>query len=219
MILTVLALMSAALTNPMPPPAPKADPCAVAGACRHVGEFNLTLEPGQVDRVKVDDDIPWIDEDGDILLFPGEMLVIRLETVDGEVRPVMVRAGRASDVDMASAESDLLKQFAKPLDPGDQDLFFMGEGSKVPPSEPGVIKLVFKQAAGQRDTMLLMLNGYDRWVDYQAVMVTPDGRQQSTTVCQVMDRRAGFEHWPHPIVMIRLSRFELVKAPSSVACD
>jgi len=57
-------------------------------------------------------------------------------------------------------------------------------------------------------TMLIVENNDPKLLDYEAIMVAPDGSTQGTSVCRVMaDGKPSFEAWPYKINELGLLNF------------
>ncbi|WP_271078586.1 hypothetical protein [Aurantiacibacter sp. MUD61] len=69
-----------------------ADPCAEANACREISEFLIEGPDGQTHRIPADMTLPWV-VDGNILITPGEALVVELVSMDGALVPELRRTG------------------------------------------------------------------------------------------------------------------------------
>lgn len=83
--LTLLALAASAPAD--------GDPCAVAGACRHVESVRVENTDGTAVVLPVNQDLPWVTQ-GNLLLLPGDWVVVRLIEEGGGLAPVMVVGGR-----------------------------------------------------------------------------------------------------------------------------
>jgi hypothetical protein len=77
----------------------------------------------------------------------------------------------------------------------------------MPDVAPGRIEIVFV-VIGEKDSVLVMLNGYDQGLTYRAT-ITARGRTAPTDVCLVIPGRRGYEHWPYAIEKIELTAFSL----------
>ena len=89
--LALLALPLPAFAQDAPEEA--ADPCAEEGACRHLTSYTVQTPDGEEQTVEVDVTLPWIMQ-GNIVLTPGEAVLVRLlETNDG-LAPLLVSTGR-----------------------------------------------------------------------------------------------------------------------------
>jgi hypothetical protein len=88
-ILAVLALQAAA-----PQSVASGGPeCAVEGACRKVGTVTFKAD-GKTAVFRINRDLPWVTQ-GNVLLFPGEAVVVALDDVNGQLQPRLVASGAA----------------------------------------------------------------------------------------------------------------------------
>jgi hypothetical protein len=76
----------------------------------------------------------------------------------------------------------------------------------MPDVAPGRVEIVFV-VIGEKDSVLVMLNGYDQGLTYRATIFVK-GRSGPTDVCLVMPGRRGYEHWPYAIDRIELTAFQ-----------
>lgn len=215
MILSLLFLLAAGPANPMPPSA-KADPCAVAGACRHIGDFTLKRPGGGVDTFKADMDVPWI-KDGTITLFPGEMIVVRLDLGSGaEPQLVLVRAGRAEGFDIEAAAQEMQAG----ADPDKEVVSAVTKKPATPPLEEGVIRFSLQQSSTTGHMVLLVEDTTGNTLDYKATMIRSGQEEpESTTVCDVPGHRLGLEDWPYPIALMQLSQLRYLDPAPPMKCD
>jgi hypothetical protein len=72
-----------------------ADPCAAAGACRVVAPLQVEAPDGRVTEVDMGMTLPWVSE-GNVLLAPGDAVVVTLAEVEGVLVPVLARTGAAA---------------------------------------------------------------------------------------------------------------------------
>lgn len=71
------------------------DPCAVESACRHIAEYVIEDPNGTEHRFPAGVDLPWVSQ-GNIILTPGEAVVVELVEVDGMLVPRLQRTGEAA---------------------------------------------------------------------------------------------------------------------------
>jgi hypothetical protein len=74
------------------PAQPARDICATAGACRHIGKVHVETADGKSADLPVDQDLPWVVQDN-LLLVPGDWIIVRLINRDGALVPQLVKAG------------------------------------------------------------------------------------------------------------------------------
>lgn len=72
----------------------------------------------------------------------------------------------------------------------------------------GKIEIAFV-VIGDKDSVLVILNGYERALVYRA-RITVRGKTGPTDVCLVMPGKRGYEHWPYAIERIELTALTLV---------
>jgi len=89
-----------------------------------------------------------------------------------------------------------------------------GDAARREPAE-GEIRVLFTERDGQ--AFMEVKSRHPRPVHYGAVMVTPDGKPNRTSVCTLTNGRFVMEHWPHPIVQLALSNF-VEQADDAVVC-
>ncbi len=71
---------------------------------------------------------------------------------------------------------------------------------------PGEVRVSLKTVDTQ--TMLEVENNDSRLLDYEAIIVAPDGSTRGTSVCRVMaDGKPSFESWPYKINELALLNF------------
>lgn len=186
MLLALLAAAGAALSNPMPRPGVKADPCAVAADCRYVKSYVVNDTDGTPYRVKVDTQTPWF-VNGALTLYPGELVVIRLVSDGDGVKPVVVSYGKADEIDIEAAAQELHDM----MEPDKETTGPLRTRLDIPRPEDDTIRLSFRQVASTGDMVLMVEDGYGRTLDYKAVMLSARrARVEPTTVCTV--RTKGF---------------------------
>jgi hypothetical protein len=74
--------------------------------------------------------------------------------------------------------------------------------------QPGELRAAL--GASDAGTTLTIESAHDKWLNYMAVMATPDGKGQKTSVCTLMTGKLAIEHWPGPVVYLALTNFEAV---------
>ena len=72
--------------------APATDLCATLGACRKVESVRVQSPDGKEVQIPVNDTLPWVVQDN-LLLVPGDWIIIKLVESGGELKPELVRAG------------------------------------------------------------------------------------------------------------------------------
>ena len=80
------------------------DPCAREGACRHIAEYVLQGPDGTTARLPAGVDLPWVFQ-GNVIVTPGEAVVVELVEEDGTLTPHLRRTGEdARTTPMAEGE-------------------------------------------------------------------------------------------------------------------
>lgn len=70
------------------------DPCTVADACRKIETVRVQSPDGKETALPVNQTLPWVVQDN-LLLVPGDWIVIRLIERDGALVPQLIRAGNS----------------------------------------------------------------------------------------------------------------------------
>lgn len=120
---TVAAICAAMLAAPALAQ-DETDPCAQAGFCRHIAEFVIEDPEGQQHRIPADMDLPWVVE-GNVLLTPGEALVVALVEEEGALTPRLRRTGDSAR-EGALVEGEILFDF-RAFDRGSVTLSVLSE--------------------------------------------------------------------------------------------
>lgn len=209
----IFALLSVAPAVQDPPVSSICE--ANASLCRVVPPFNIraggTSYPITPSGLR-----PWVEEDR-LTIFPGESVVL-VVSADGSLEVESV--ARAEGVLKDEVISELTSVFA----PG-------GAGENATESDviprkgavdivavPGNrLRVTFRQEAEGEEMLLVIQNGFDDPVLYNAGMLVPERGQQSwaaTSVCTIMPNLMAFEHWPHPILALSLGDFHVEKTPT-----
>lgn len=82
-----------------------------------------------------------------------------------------------------------------------------GEAARSRVLQPGEVRTRFDRF-GQGESLLVVENMSDAFLDYQAVMTLADGSSQPTNVCTLLPHgRPSFEHWPQAIATLTLFGF------------
>lgn len=71
------------------------DFCGEDGACRHIETYDFQGPDGESFSVEADIDLPWVAQ-GNVLLTPGEAVVIRLMEKGDALEPELVHTGDAA---------------------------------------------------------------------------------------------------------------------------
>lgn len=195
--------------------AQSAEDCAERPAlCRTTQEYDLRVDGRSVlvDGGRV---LPWVNEQG-LLLLVGESVVLGIE---GD-KPVVESSGRADAVLGERLTAALIAAVAGTAD----ELPRAATGDHLAlEGPPNRLRLSFRQAPGAEDSLLTVENGYEGAVTYTAAMMVigEDGGQwMETSVCTVPPGIYAFEHWPHAIVALTLTDFEIGPKgePAEVVC-
>ncbi len=195
--------------------APQDNLCSDPRNCREVGDVEVQVGR-QMMGFSVNDTVPFVSEDG-LTLFVGESVVV-LVADDGTLT-----------VQSNGPAADIVTPEKLALAAAEMDAAFAGTGRDVAPASVNPVadgrpdrglRISLMQVPGSEETVLLVENGDNRQIDYQAYMQVPGGNgAQYTTTCEVMPNLMVMEHWPHPIAIIHLSRFQEMPATGGTACD
>lgn len=196
------SLLSLILLDPTQPPPP--DECVERPAlCRSIQQYDL-LANGRSVMVDGGAVMPWMDEHG-LLLFAGESVVLDVETV----KPEVVSSGRAHLV-LDDAWTNNLSGLFKGAEDG---LPREHAGDHLALDGPSRrLRISLRQAPGSEEMLLTVENGYEGTLSYTAAMMVigeRGGQWVRTSVCSVPPGIFGLEHWPHAIVALSLSDFQL----------
>lgn len=74
---------------------PQTDPCAEASACRVVAPLRVESPDGEVTTVDMGMTLPWVTQ-GNVLLAPGDAVLVALDEVDGVLIPRLLTTGEAA---------------------------------------------------------------------------------------------------------------------------
>jgi hypothetical protein len=141
-----------------------------------------------------------------VSLQPGDAAIVRL-TPQGDQGSVQRNGARWTPHDLAVARH----MVGQPIPDAPVDTAEPLPGDLPPPAPvtPNQISLRFHAIAG-RHTLLVIENGYDHAIVFQARMVR-DGQERATDVCLVMPNRRGYEHWPHMMERLDLAGFTIAE--------
>jgi hypothetical protein len=96
------------------------------------------------------------------------------------------------------------------LDPADRfhrvSFVASGDEARSRTLQPGELRATLQ--AGTEGTTLTMESAHAEWLNYVAVMATPDGKGQKTSVCTLIPGKFVIEHWPHGIIYLGLANFD-----------
>lgn len=85
-----LFFMAAAMAQPT------GDPCAEVAACRQVAVVRIEDDRGEETLLPVNQTLPWVVQDN-LLLIPGDWIIVQLVDRNGMLVPRLVRAGNIGD--------------------------------------------------------------------------------------------------------------------------
>lgn len=72
------------------------DPCAKVDGCRQVGNVRIESTEGKETLLPINQLLPWVVQDN-LLLVPGDWIIIRLVDHDGALIPQLVKAGDSGE--------------------------------------------------------------------------------------------------------------------------
>jgi len=187
-------------------------------ACRAVAPFELRMGDKSY-PIDLQWTRPWI-TDGRLTLYPGESVVVNIDTPD---KPVVESASAASAVisdERAAGMAGLLAPGG--AFEGAEGHAGMAAGEPLENQPAKRLRLTFRQAPGSDDMLLVVENEHAASLTYDAGMlhIGEDGLLWSaTSVCTVRPGIFNMEHWPHPIVALSIGGFALdPSAPDEVVC-
>jgi hypothetical protein len=144
--------------------------------------------------------VPWLDDQGTVILFPGESVTIGYPTDDSALaRPELYAHAGPDEV-------------------------MVGPAARLGP----ILTFDLKQMDGKPDMMMTGTNRVKATIKFDIVMYvpTPAGvRAMRTSACPLMppqgsrDSFSGFEHWPHPIAMMVITHIRAMPAGAAMTCD
>ncbi|MFN3669218.1 MAG: hypothetical protein ACK4VY_07895 [Brevundimonas sp.] len=195
---------------------PQVNPICEANAslCRVVPPFNIraggTSYPITPSGLR-----PWVEEDR-LTIFPGESVVL-VVAANGSLEVESV--ARAEGILKDEVITRLTAVFA-PGGPGENatesDVIPGKEAVDIVAVPANRLRVTFRQEAEGEEMLLVIQNGFDDPVLYNAGMLVPDQGQTwtATSVCTIVEKRMAFEHWPHPILALSLGDFHIEKTPT-----
>lgn len=188
---------------------------ANASFCRVVPPFNIRVG-GTSYPITPSGLRPWVEEDR-LTIFPGESVVL-VVAADGSLEVESV--ARAEDILKDEVISELTAVFA----PGgagenatESDVIPGKEAVDIVAVPANRLRVTFRQEAEGEEMLLVIQNGFDDPVLYNAGMLVSDQGQQTwtaTSVCTIVEKLMAFEHWPHPILALSLGDFHIEKTPT-----
>jgi hypothetical protein len=90
------------------PQAAAADPCVAPAACRRVEGVRVQAPDGKETVLPINQTLPWVVQ-GNLLLVPGDWIVVRLVDEGGKLTPALVKAGHGGGAP-APAEGEIRVQ-------------------------------------------------------------------------------------------------------------
>ena len=82
------------------------------------------------------------------------------------------------------------------------------------------LMLDFRRESNPASMVLRVWNPFESFLRYKANMLLPGAsKYEYTSSCPVLSKRLAFEQWPHPIVTLKLSGFELIPEGQNVTCQ
>lgn len=102
MLAVIAALFLSAAAEPAAQSVGEVD-CSQAGQCRTVGKVVVRPKGAQPMTFNINRTLPWIAQDN-LMIFAGEAAIIRLETREGRLVPVLVEGGAGARREPAEGE-------------------------------------------------------------------------------------------------------------------
>lgn len=154
---------------------------------------------------------PYVEEDGTILIFPGETLVFRLPAEGDKLGAPQFVAEYAPQMpaERDTPDSRSLPKLSGAL-PADV----------LAPFPTGSFVISYGQRGREPSTYLIMAHNLPQTLKLDAVMmIIRPGKYEphATSTCPLMSKVFGFEHWPHPIGPMLLKN---IRVPTGgMVCD
>ncbi len=207
MFIALLAFLTVQMSEADVPPVCVTTPTA----CRAMAPFNLFVGDGEV-TIGDESVQPWI-VDGVLFLTPGEGVVLQMSPEGPTVRAPVIAKSVLTD--------EWIAQALGTIDPSSSTLQpQQGEALKLT-GPAGGVRISFRQGTGVRDMFLVVENGDAAPISYTAHMMVigPEGLQWApTSVCTALPEAPSAEHWPHPIIAVRLSDFRIEEKGAGIVC-
>jgi len=186
-----------------------------ASSCRVVPPFNIRM--GETSYPIAPSGLrPWV-EGGRLTIFPGESVVL-VVAADGSLEVESV--AHAEVILKDEVISELTAVFA----PGgagenatESDVIPRKGAVDIAAVPANRLRVTFRQEAEGEEMLLVIQNGFDDPVLYNAGMLVPSQGQPTwveTSVCTIMPNLMAFEHWPHPMLALSLGDFHIEKSPT-----
>ena len=138
-------------------------------------------------------------------IAPGQQLSFQIGSKTGDITIIAVARAAMTPFDIEATRQ--VMGIPIPAAPVTQGTEFHA-GIPAAAVTPGQVS-VRMVAVGERATVLILENGYDRGMIYHAQMVVA-GKNSATDVCIVPGGKRIYEHWPFLIERLDLSGFTLV---------
>lgn len=197
-------------------PAPALDCETQPANCRMVS-FELQ-SGGEAIPISASVPLAWIEE-GRLRIFPGETVVLaRDDTGSWSVESSGAADGIVDDP-AAAALAAIFNEGGEGEDATEDDVVSSTTGPRLELLGKDRLRITFRQAPALDDMVLIIQNGFDDPLYYNAHMLEGES-WEATSVCTVLPGIYAFEHWPYAIVALSLGDFLLEpEAPrDSVAC-
>ncbi len=198
-------------------------------ACRPGGyEVAVQADKGRFAAVPVGQS-PYVTPDNDILIYPGETLVISFTVADGKATaPTFVKQYATSSALAVSIVEDG-KAVSNPTDKALPAMPMKADGLPDYDALPANSIVLSYGQSGQMAapghgpaTILNIFNTLPQTVKLDAHMslLSPNGLDwKKTSICPVVPRTFGLEMWPMPLGPMVVTLSGLIKPTDSMVCD
>ncbi|HEX4695118.1 hypothetical protein [Sphingomonas sp.] len=166
--------------------------------------------------------IPIAAQAQSVTIARGEAVTLALDEADGKTTPHEIDRKPAPDASVfetAAAAKFASGAFDKAVGANGQPMSDAEIGAASPKAAPNTLQLHFFRTPLKDQSLLIIVNGFDRGMVYRATMRVK-GQSQATDVCLVMPGKVGMEDWPFAIDSLDVSDFKLVpwKPEDGIVC-
>lgn len=173
---------------------------------------------------------PYVDKNGVLFAYPGEMLVFKVEADGKTIRPpVFVRLeqvpvgdvstlddrGRKAATDHDKDHPEAMAQYLADIKAG------MGMNTRLEKAPPGTLFVFYRQIPNGPDMILETGHNLGGVLKFEATIARPTREGfhfEHTSTCGAVSGLGAIETWPYPIGPIMLENFTLTPG-RSVTCE
>ncbi len=193
-------ILAAAASVTAPASSAPSNPCQPAISCRYVADISLHDDKDVERKRTINAWTPFKTKEGRLLLFPGEMVTLKLEK-NGDFS--VIAFSRPDRVPVDEKTRQAITGRAR------EDVLLSAEPDGVMKAKDGEIMVFFGQLEHARQSLIRIENGYGQALSYKAFLSNVDGEYKPTSVCPLRPKGAAFEGWDYPNEVILLSNFML----------